>query len=245
MELQTQEPTQLATGIRLDGTPSINMGFSRIELSMPAILNNREEGNVSGTLRIELWDVKQPYTGGDFEGEPLAGFTVGTLAAGFSYAACSYDLVNLTFSNTAARPVVMLREWNGVSYDTVAFHEIADRTEKAAEPAKKAAPAAKKEAAKTEAPEAKPEAKAEPKAKVEAKVAAKPAAKKAAKKKGSVELVSINEASVAEIAELKGVSEKLAAAIVAARPYTSPNELLRVKGMGVKLMTRIKDSIKL
>ena len=52
MELQLQKPTQLASGIRLEGTPSINMGFGRVQLNMPAIMNNRAEGNISGTLRI-------------------------------------------------------------------------------------------------------------------------------------------------------------------------------------------------
>ncbi len=241
MELQLQKPTQLASGIRLEGTPSIAMGFGRVQLDMPAIMNNRAEGNISGTLRIELWDLDAPYSGGDFNGEPLAGFTVGTLTSGYCYPACEYDLINLTFSNQAERPVVMLREWNGASYDTVAFCEIADRTEKVAAPVKKAAPVARTETPKTEQPKAKATPKTAPKAKAEAKSVAK----KSAKKKGSIELISINDASVADVAELKGVSEKLAAAIVAGRPYTSPNELLRVKGMGVKLLTRIKDSIKL
>ena len=57
--------------------------------------------------------------------------------------------------------------------------------------------------------------------------------------------LSLNEASRAEIAAIKGVSKKLAEAIVAARPFASTADLLAVKGMGPKLLEKIRTLVRL
>jgi competence ComEA-like helix-hairpin-helix protein len=57
--------------------------------------------------------------------------------------------------------------------------------------------------------------------------------------------VSINTASSAELAAVKGLSKTVAAAIVAARPFASLDELLKVKGLGNKLLDKLKGSLTL
>jgi DNA uptake protein ComE-like DNA-binding protein len=52
--------------------------------------------------------------------------------------------------------------------------------------------------------------------------------------------VSRNSASPKEIAAIKGISKKVAENIVAARPFRSVDELLRVKGMGAKLLQKVR-----
>ena len=91
---------------------------------------------------------------------------------------------------------------------------------------------------------------------VEATAEAKPAAKpgkagKASSKskdkdkssKAKPAAVSINTASAAELAAVKGLSKTVAAAIVAARPFAGIDELLKVKGLGPKLLDKLKASL--
>ena len=55
--------------------------------------------------------------------------------------------------------------------------------------------------------------------------------------------LSINRASVAELAGLKGLSERLAEGIVAGRPWASVDEIVRVKGIGSKLLEKLRTSL--
>jgi hypothetical protein len=57
--------------------------------------------------------------------------------------------------------------------------------------------------------------------------------------------VSINRASSAELTALKGVGPSLAAAIIAGRPYASLKELSRVKGLGKKLLDKLRPKLSL
>ncbi|KJV08122.1 hypothetical protein VZ94_00225 [Methylocucumis oryzae] len=57
--------------------------------------------------------------------------------------------------------------------------------------------------------------------------------------------VSLNEAALEEIKAVKGISKNLAENIVSTRPFSSLDELLKVKGMGEKLLARIRAYISL
>jgi len=57
--------------------------------------------------------------------------------------------------------------------------------------------------------------------------------------------VSVNRAREPELAAVKGMSRPLAKAIVAGRPYASMQELLDVKGMGPKLLAKLRDQLSL
>ena len=57
-------------------------------------------------------------------------------------------------------------------------------------------------------------------------------------------LVDVNSASLDELAALPYVSEKVALAIVEGRPYARPEDLLRVRGIGPKILERIRPHIR-
>lgn len=57
--------------------------------------------------------------------------------------------------------------------------------------------------------------------------------------------VNLNAATTGELAAIKGLSKKLAEAIVAARPIASVEALLEVKGMGPKLLDRLRPFFRL
>jgi competence protein ComEA len=71
-----------------------------------------------------------------------------------------------------------------------------------------------------------------------AEVAAPTEAKPAAQSSG---LVSLNTASVEELAKLPGVSLKVAKEIVKNRPFTALDALIQVRGIGDKTLRRIKS----
>ncbi len=52
--------------------------------------------------------------------------------------------------------------------------------------------------------------------------------------------LNVNTATVAELVKIKGVGPVLAARIIAARPFKSPEELRRVKGIGPKTYAKIR-----
>jgi competence protein ComEA len=55
--------------------------------------------------------------------------------------------------------------------------------------------------------------------------------------------VNVNEATLAQLDELPYVSPKVAAAIIEGRPYARPEDLLRVRGIGPKVLERIRPHI--
>ena len=55
--------------------------------------------------------------------------------------------------------------------------------------------------------------------------------------------VNINTASKEELMSLKGIGAAKAEAIIAARPFTSTDEIKKVKGIGESIYNNIKDEI--
>ena len=97
-----------------------------------------------------------------------------------------------------------------------------------------AAPVAKAPAAKAPAAKA-PAAKADV-AKAPVAAAPAPAASKAP---------SVNTADLIQLQSLKGLPKAVAAAIVAGRPYAGINDLLKVKGVGPKLLDKLRTQVTL
>ncbi|TCJ11632.1 helix-hairpin-helix domain-containing protein [Parasulfuritortus cantonensis] len=87
--------------------------------------------------------------------------------------------------------------------------------------------------------------KAAPEPRAEAPAIQPEPAKPAAKAKPDNRAVSLNQASLGDIAALKGVSVKLAETIVASRPFASFEELLNIKGMGPKLLDKLRKFVRL
>jgi DNA uptake protein ComE-like DNA-binding protein len=57
--------------------------------------------------------------------------------------------------------------------------------------------------------------------------------------------VSVNTARVEELAAVKGLSSKLAESIVKQRPFVSLDDLRRVKGLGAKILAKVRSGLKL
>lgn len=224
---------------RLAGASGFSLGEQSVGLRIESLENPRSADNLSGTLSLELWALATPYLAGTPDGVQLAAAQLGTLAGQHSW----HDL-DLTLP-LAARPVgtwhvaMLLREWTAAGYATRDFANFSLPVSWAADAKPDFAP----QAADTE-PAAQPKAagKAAP-TKAAAKAAAKSAAKAAPT--DTAGRVSINTASKTELAALKGLSKTAAAAIIAARPFKSIDELLTVRGIGAKLLDKLKGTLSL
>lgn len=213
---------------------------NRITITVDEIANRREPGNLSGTLALELWALEKPYAGGQFVGFTLASTTIGELRGGDCLAGCRYDLI---FSEPPAGQwylALMLREWEGTGYVTrnwVNFNLpycVADKpviTRNEADNVINVVFSKNK----TPAPQA---AGVEPAAVTDSPAPAKPAA-------NQTKRVSVNTASYGDLVAVKGVTKKLAENIIASRPYDSFEDLLKVKGMGAKLLNKVREALKL
>ena len=227
---------------RLLGEVSAEFSGDEISLQIETIENPRAADNLSGTLALEVWSLDTPYAGGDWCGQPLASVVLGSLDGQNSWCNCSY------ISHAAPLPAegyltLMLREWTPAGYVTRDYRAL---EESVTEPAKPVAavteqPLVKAKKAATKSKKAPAEAKVQP--------AAKPAAPTEAVATKPVEAktttVSVNKASAAELSAVKGLSDTVAKAIIAARPYATLDELVKAKGMGPKLLAKVRGALAL
>jgi DNA uptake protein ComE-like DNA-binding protein len=221
---------------RLRGTVCSGFTDEQITFNIARIENPREADNISGTLALELWALDTPYVGGAWSGVPVASLILGTLNGQSAWEDCRYT--------THAGPLpatgeltLMLREWTPAGYLTRDYRALARPSLSPAQ-AEVAAPKAKPASrgkSKT-APVAQPAAEKPKPAK------AKPTAAAASTIAGKV---SINSASVAQLNAAKGISEALAHAIIAARPFAKLDDLIRLKGVGEKLLEKLRDNLTL
>ena len=284
-ELQ-HNSNSLNTGLFLDGNVAYRIDNDRVIINLDSIRSDRHDGDISGTLSLELWALNRPYNGDDFEGQALAGTQIGEMLGQHFLSDCEYDLIFNAPSAGNWALCLMLREWNGESFQTCDFRNFdvpyqaepelhlveTAKTEAKAEakvvdinakreaaPAKieskpetkaesaKAAPAKaaqkKTEAKKTEEKKAEPVAK---KSTAKTPAAPKAAPKTAANKPVAKDVVvSVNTATSAELAAVKGLSAKQAEAIVSGRPYKSVDDVIKAKGMGAKLLEKVRSSLKI
>lgn len=212
---------------RLTGSAGFSLGEQSVGLRVDGIENPRVADNLSGTLSLELWALAAPYVAGAPEGVQLAASNLGTLPG-----QNGWHNLDLTLP-LAARPAgtwhvtLLLREWTAAGYATRDFANFSLPVNWPAETAADTAPLA-----------VEPQPAAKPKA-------ARKAAPKAAAKTGGPTQVSINRASAAELTAVKGLPKAAAAAIIAARPFKTIDELLTVKGIGAKLLDKLKDNLSL
>ncbi|HSI13846.1 MAG TPA: helix-hairpin-helix domain-containing protein [Chthoniobacter sp.] len=223
----------------LRGAVGYRIDDARVSLSLQAIENPRPADNLSGTLAIELWALPTRYEGGAFSGFPLAGAAFDALPGQWEYRSRTFDLPFTTPPAGAWQIVAMLREWTAagfqtrdhVNFDTPYLQSAPQAMPTASAPAVAQAPVAA------------------PKKAVARKTTAKPVAAdidgidfaKILKSNG----ISINKASVEDLAQARGMNRKLAEAIVKARPFRSLDDLLEVKGIGAKLLGKIRPGLKL
>ncbi|WP_419413956.1 ComEA family DNA-binding protein [Pontibacter sp. JAM-7] len=257
---------QSTPDISLNGSASYRIEEQQVIITIPTLSNNRDNLSISGTLAVELWALPYAYQGGDFSGTALAATEIGEVLDQHFLTTCEYCL-NFTAPPPGSWTLcLMLREWNGESFVTCDYinfdlpYVVENKTPVSRSEdgkiidvdftSRKLAPAqaenTKVEVAvevKAESPakvEAKPKTKVAPKAK-----AVKPKAKSATKAAVPEKSVSINDASLQELEQVKGLSKKLAATIYNSRPYKKLEDLLALKGMGPKLLKQLQKYLSL
>ena len=208
---------QNSSSLTLSGINGYSIHGDRVIISASEISNHRHADNLSGSLSLELWALDRPYFGGDFDGVALAGVQIGRVQGQHLLVNNHHDLPFTAPGAGTWTLTLMLREWEGQGFVT------RDQVQ-FAQPyvvERKATAAV--------------QAQADNVITVNFAAAEPPADRR----------LSLNEASRAEIAAIKGVSKKLAEAIVAARPFASTADLLAVKGMGPKLLEKIRTLVRL
>ncbi len=277
-----------APDLALNGTCGYRIEGDRIHLQVGEILSHRDEDNLSGTLALEIWALKQPYGGEGFNGQAIAGVSVGRLSG-------QHLLGNLNFELPFQVPgegswvfTLMLREWTGNGYVTRDFMNFAipfvapatplragevqsgrsvttdnvirgKFTEKATAVCAEAAlssttnetpvndhgvpltpPTVNNDGQAFVHATEKPVA-VEAEAVVDSMPAKAAPSRRTGKKQNTAVKVSLNQADVNEIAAVKGVSAKLAENIISSRPFQRLEDLLNVKGVGAKLLQKVRD----
>lgn len=212
-----------------EGGVGYSLHDGEVTLQADAVSNPRDAGNLSGTLSLELWAWPAARDEMDRDGLCLA-------AAGLPRLGGQHSLPNVAQRAAFAEPPrgrwrlgLLLREWTRasgyVTRDRRTFARIYERDEPRANA---------------------PRVTAEPhdEAAVTAHGAEQPAAapaRSAARRSG----VSINTASVEQLAKVKGLSLLLAKEIIRTRPYSSLDELIQVRGIGGRTLGRIKPFLTL
>jgi len=229
-----------------NGAAGFDLRDEVVTLNADGITNPRTD-NLSGTLSLELWALANPYTSGAPEGVQLAVSQLGCLAGQQAWHDIRVDVPLAAKPAGTWNVALLLREWTPAGFLTRDYVNFAlpvswPDAEAAVEPVAE-------EAAATPEPAVEEPVAAEEPAVVEEQ-APKKGKKKSAKAKGDKKAktnapVSINKASESELAAVKGLPKAVAAAIVAARPLASLDELLKVKGMGAKLLDKLKAELSL
>ncbi|MBE2212461.1 MAG: helix-hairpin-helix domain-containing protein [Opitutaceae bacterium] len=212
---------------RLAGPVGYRVDGDRVRLEIAAIENPRDAANLSGTISVELWALAAPYSGGNFRGAPLAGAVLGTLAGQGRWTQLSLELPYAAPAGAESQVVVMVREWTGAGYTTRDFANLG-----ALEPRTPAEPAA---------PAPVPTPTLLPPATPPVVATTKPAPAPAT---GSGK-ISLNSATIEQLLTIKGLPRAVAERIVRDRPFGTVNDILQVKGMGEKLLTRIRGQLTL
>lgn len=105
----------------LEGAVHARLEGGALLVGIEAIVNPRATSDTSGTLGLELWALEQPYSGGDFQGQPLGSTALGSLAGqqhrtGLKLA---WPLPETSPAAPArAHLTLMLREWTSSGYVT-------------------------------------------------------------------------------------------------------------------------------
>lgn len=107
-------------------TLGANSGYTinedRIEITIDEIKNNRDINNISGSLAIELWALKDAYDGNSFANSHcMASTTIGEIQGQHFLENCNYDLILNTAPAGKWNLSLMLREYNGQDYVTVDY----------------------------------------------------------------------------------------------------------------------------
>jgi hypothetical protein len=206
-------------------------GDGQVTLRIESVENPRSSENLSGTLALEVWGLEEPYNGGPFSGASLAGVEIGRLPGGARSDAVEHTLTLAATSTPYPHCVLMLREWTATGYVTRDFRALSlEQGLESPPPALDVAHALEVlESAPVGAVAAEPEKTAQP------VVETQPAPS------NNQGLVSASHASLEELSVVPGLNRKLAAEIIKARPYRNFEDLMRVRGIGEKVLRRLRS----
>jgi hypothetical protein len=205
---------------RLAGETKYRVEGRRVLVSAERIENPRDLENLSGSLKLEL-RAFPPQALEGVEGHLLASVNLGSMPGHTEVANHAFDLEFTAPPAGLSNVALLLREWTSRGFltrDVVNLEVL--RVE---EPVARVA-----------TPVSVPRIPAKP-----------PAVTPSVRKPKGPVLVSVNKATAGELAEIKGLPEKVAQNIVKERPFRSLDELPRVKGMGEKLLAKIRSKLKL
>ncbi|WCN11222.1 ComEA family DNA-binding protein [Marinomonas mediterranea] len=249
--------------LQLEGQCGYKQGKDRVLINMERVSSHRELNNLSGTVSIQLRAYRQ-HQHRDDQSCLLASTTIGQINGQHYLENCLYDLIYTAPSAGTWDISLEIREWDGAGYvlcDQVNFpipmHIDFQPTtiENVIElPLKKEVPKplpsektsdigpASSNTTNTDIPPCETIS-------TETSDSVKPekglkANKKKEKRTDSPEVTLINHCSTDDILEVKGLSKKVAKEIVQNRPFKKWKELLDVKGVGPKLLERIKKALK-
>lgn len=202
-------------GPRIDGKLSCTFCDGVATVGVERIVNPRPADNRSGTLALEVWALDAPYAGGGWKGVLVANVVLGVLDGGQAWTYLSHQ-IRAAAPDSGASLTVMLREWTAAGYLTRDFRNIDPNV-----------PVVVDARARSDSPGKRD--------------------KRAARKRAATEAkqVSINRANAARLRTVKGVGEKLAKAIIASRPYATLDDLVRARGIGTKLLAKLRSSLRL
>lgn len=246
-----------AKALTLDGTSGYRIDGDRVLVTIDAISNQRDADNISGTLAVELWALPQPYQGHDFIGHTVAATTIGQIHGQHLLPDCRYDLLYNQPPAGTWQLCLMLREWQDGAFLTRDYINFAAPFTVVAPPAKPALHLAGSEGdnvIKVAFSAASDKTGTEHAVQVtlprgmDEVIAAKTDSEhplEKAKQAIDENRVSVNKASLRQLEAIKGVSKKLAKSILDGRPYKRLDDLLRVKGMGKRLLARLEKHLRL
>jgi DNA uptake protein ComE-like DNA-binding protein len=244
----------------LEGSVGYSVDGDQVMLEAGAVRSPRDADNLSGSLSLELWALADPYHGGHFAGLMLGRVDLGRLGGQSVLTAIAERAPFTAPSAGRWHVVMMLREWTGpAGYVTRDYARFAvPYVVGGVTPATPAA--AESSAAQVEETIAKPlameagrvDAEPTPNAtaaavpeRVVKTVLPAPSITSPTVKTRTQRGVSVNKASAEELAAIKGLSRPLAREIVKGRPYQSLDALLDVRGIGVKLLARLRPHLTL
>lgn len=202
----------------------------RVIVTAQRISSDRPEGNLSGTLRLQLCALRQS-TGGS-ETIVLASTILGEIKGQHFLSDCYYDLA---FQHPPAgtwQLVLQFSEWDGVDY-TLCDSAYFDAPYQIEVSSDSFVPVMEKDELENE--------KAEPTPKIatENPIAKKPKEVKKNTSGYTDGYLAINKSKVDKLLKVKGVPKKVLEKLIAERPFHSEKAVLNVKGMGPVMLGKI------
>ncbi|WP_317932698.1 helix-hairpin-helix domain-containing protein [Halioxenophilus sp. WMMB6] len=104
--------------LQLNGNSSYQLADQQVQIHVDEIANNRQLGNLSGTLALELWALPEPYRGTGFSGQALAAAQLNPVAGQYCLRDSSFQLDFQAPSPGSWWLCLMLREWEAGQFIT-------------------------------------------------------------------------------------------------------------------------------